>query len=156
MFTTKHITKVITWAIHIAETENTFHEEKLNVCERDGLTWYLSQYMCAAIPTDGFTLQHSKKSVIPVDKFLNQDSLETVCDTRQTVEIFLKKKTVKLRIFKDKDGNEYRVREDFLKLFSGLDGWYLTGSRDREKVFVHDSADPEKSPVGIICCVEKR
>lgn len=156
MFTTKHITKVITWAIHIAETENTFREEKLNVCEREGLIWYLSNYMCAAIPIDGFTLQHIQKNVIPIDKFLDQDSLETVYDTRQSVEISLKKKTVKLRIFKDKDGNEYHVREDFLKLFTGLDGWHLTGSRDRTKVFVHDSADLEKSPVGIICCVEKR
>lgn len=156
MFTTKHITKVITWAIHIAETENTSHEEKLNVCEKDGLTWYLSQYMCAAIPTDGFTLQHSRKNVINVDKFLNQDCLKALYDTKQIVEISLKKKTVKLRIFTDDSGNEYRVREDFLKLFAGLDGWYLTGSRDRTKVFVRDSADLEKSPVGIICCVEKR
>lgn len=156
MFTTKHITKIITWAIHIAETENMFHEEKLNVCEMNGLTWYLSQYMCAAIPTDGFTLHHSRKNVILVDKFLNQDAYIPLHDTKQIVEISLKKKTVKLRIFTDESGNEYRVREDFLKLFAGLDGYFLTGSKDRTKVFVRDSADLEKSPVGIICCVEKR
>lgn len=156
MFTQKYITKVITWAIHIAETEFLQKDFKIMTDNTDGLTWYVSNYMCAAIPTDGFILNHAKTETINVRRWISNDTRQQAYPTTQIEEIEIKRKKYRLRIFKTEDGTEYRVREDFLKLFSGLDGWYLTGGRDSEKVFVRDSADLEKSPVGIICCGKKR